>query len=515
MMRFHTGRHGHGPRQGRRFFLGLAGFFLLLPAMLSAQAAESDLSRFIEQGMELWHVPGMAVTVVSTNEVLFQKGFGTTSIDHGLAVDEHTLFANASTTKAMVVAGVLMLADEGLLSLDDTVSKHLPEVHFNTALLNEQVTIRDLLAHRTGLPSTDFWTFFMNMPLEEQLQRLSAVAPENPLRTGFIYQNTLFEVAGLVIERVSGQRWDRFLQARLWQPIGMTETFGSRSQAPESLARVEPHDFTDGSLHRVDYSLPPDRVDAAGSVWSSIRDMGLWAQFLLRDGVTADGRRLISEAGMADMFRPQTLIPADQFYPVARLYQPNWRSYGLGWFQQDFQGRKIDFHTGSLDGLIALIGLDQAGDRAMVIMGNRDHAEMRHAALLEVMDRTPDTERRDWNREVWNLYRENHESGRNSWAELEASRLERTKPSLPRDAYTGHYENAAMGKVVIELHGQEMLLKTGAKNLPMRHWHLDTFLVEFEQWDLREFAAFRVTPDGTVRGMELFGYDFSLITSRD
>lgn len=515
MTRFPSGRSGRGPGPARRTVLGLAVFLLLVPALLPAQEAGSDLGDFVERGMGLWHVPGMAVTVVSENDVLFQQGFGTTSVDNGQAVDEHTLFANASTTKAMVVAGILMLADDGLLSLDDTVSKILPEVRFSSAFLNEEITLRDLLAHRTGLPSTDFWTFFMNMPLEEQLPRLAAVPPENPLRTGFIYQNTMFELAGLVIKRVSGQRWDHFLAARLWQPIGMSETFGSRSQAPASQAHVEPHDVTDGALHRVDYSMPPDRVDAAGSVWSSIRDMGLWAQFLLRDGVTADGDRLISKAGMQEMFRPQTLIPADQFYPVASLYGPNWRSYGLGWFQQDFQGRKIDFHTGSLDGLIALIGLDRAGDRAMVVMGNRDHAEMRHALLLEVMDRTPDTERRDWNQEVWDLYRENRESGQDHWAEVEASRLKRTRPGLPMEAYIGTYENAAIGTLTIEPEGQGMLLKAGARDLPMRHWHLDTFLVEYERWGLREFATFRVGPDGTISGMELFGYEFSPIPVQD
>lgn len=182
------------------------------PAMADVDAAE--LSAFVESGAELWHVPGMAVAVVSGNEVLFQKGFGETALTDGVKVDEHTLFAIASTTKAMVVSGILMLVDEKKLSLDDPIIKYLPELHFSDPMLTEQLMVRDLLAHRTGLPSTDLWTFFQNMPLDEQIRRLEFVPAAAPLRTRLIYQNTMFELAGLVIERLSGMRWDVFLKER-------------------------------------------------------------------------------------------------------------------------------------------------------------------------------------------------------------------------------------------------------------------------------------------------------------
>ena len=208
---------------------------------------------------------------------------------HAYTVDEHTLFSNASTTKAMVAAGMLMLVDEGRLDLDDLVIDHLPELHFQDPLLNRQVTVRDLLAHRTGLPRTDFWTFMQGMPLEDQVRRLASVKPAAPLRARHIYQNTMYEIAGLIIERLTGQRWDRFLSERLWRPVGMNETFGARGQIAPGLAHVMPHNFTDGELSLAEWDLPADEPDAAGSVWSSIHDMGLWAQFLLRGGPLRQG----------------------------------------------------------------------------------------------------------------------------------------------------------------------------------------------------------------------------------
>jgi CubicO group peptidase (beta-lactamase class C family) len=486
----------------------LTTLFLLGVTPALADVSPERLSEFVERGMQLWNVPGMAVAVVSSDEILYRNGFGKTAVHNGFEINEHTLFASASTNKAMVVAGILMLVDEGALSLDDKVTRYVPELHFEQAILTDQVTVRDLLAHRTGLPSTDFWQFFLQMPLPEQVQRLAAVTPQNPFRTGFIYQNTMFELAGLVIERITGLRWDRFLTERLWRPLGMNDTVGARGQIPEGKAYVLPYFDQDGQLTRAAWDIPADLAEAAGSAWTSIHDMSLWAQFLLRGGVTESGVRLLSESGVEEMFLPQQLIPADEFYPASELSEPSWRSYGLGWFQQDFQGRKIDFHTGSLSGLIAIIGLDRAGDRAVIVLGNRDHAEMRHAILWEVMDQSPMDARRDWNRDIFDLYRENQDAASEEWALLESKRLRDTQPSLDLEQYSGHYESAALGEVGVEADEDGMLLTTISANLRMSHWHLDTFLIEYEPWGMREFLTFRIGPDGEIQDFEAFSSTF-------
>jgi CubicO group peptidase (beta-lactamase class C family) len=465
--------------------------------------------------MRLWNVPGMSVAVVTQDEVLFQKGFGVTAVENGQPVDEHTLFAIASTTKAMVVAGILILVDEGTLSLDDPITKHIPELHFQDPLLTHQITVRDLLAHRTGLPSTDFWSFFQDMPLEVQVTHLRNVPALAQIRTRLIYQNTMFEIAGLVIERLTGLRWDHFLAKRLWQPIGMQETYGSRSQIGAKRLHVTPYLYFNNRLSVARWSIPIDKANAAGSVWSSIHDMSLWAQFLLRQGVTADGTQLISEESIRQMFEPHQLSNADDFYPTVELTKPNWRSYGLGWFQQDFQGRKIDFHTGSLSGLIAIIGLDLAGDKAVIVLGNRHLAEMRHALLWEVMDNTDEKHKRDWNQEVFNLYEKQVKEREDKWQETSKKRLENTKPSLSLNAYTGKYQNKTFGDIRIEKSGSNLIFKTMLIDLDMTHWHLDIFLVEEKLWSMREFATFTIGINGAVKSFDLFGYTFERVKDEE
>jgi len=497
----------------------LCGIFIFtfLASFPGPAAADFDgdaLADFTERGMALWHVPGMSVAVVTQDDILFKRGFGRTAED-GQAVDEHTLFAIASTTKAMVAAGILMLVDEGKLSLDDPVSKHIPELHFANPLLTEQLNVRDLLAHRTGLPSTDYWSFFQAMPLAEQIRRLQVVEPEAPVRTRLIYQNTMFEITGLLLERLSGQRWHHFLTERLWRPIGMLETYGTRAEIGAEQVHVTPHFYRDGELTVSAWDFSADYADAAGSVWSSIHDMSLWAQFLLRGGVTSNTERLISETAMHEMFEPHQLASAGDFYPTVELTQPNWRSYGLAWFQQDFQGKKIDFHTGSLSGMVAIIGLDRAAGKAIVVLGNRDHAEMRHALLWEVMDDSSGEARRDWNQEIFDLYARAADDAAGKWREMEQDRLQGTKPSLPLTDFTGTYQNNVIGDVVIELTGRDMTLKTSLVDFEMSHWHVNTFVVEFKAWEMQEFLSFNVDPDGTTGSFEFFGKTFNRLESTD
>jgi len=485
--------------------------FFSLASQSSFAIETQAFSAEVERGMQLWHVPGMAVAVVDSDEVIFQKGFGETAIDDGKAVDEHTLFAIASTTKAMVVAGILMLADEEKLQLDDLVIKHIPELHFADSSLTQQIRIRDLLAHRTGLPSTDLWVFMQMMPLDEQIRRLRTVESAASVRTRLIYQNTMFELAGLIIERVSGKRWDRFLTERLWQPIGMNETFGARGQITADKSHVMPHYFVDDQLRLAEWDLEKDHADAAGSVWSSIHDMSLWAQFLLRGAVTDDGRQLVTEEGVAQMFEPQQLATPDDFYPTVELTKPNWRSYGLGWFQQDFQGRKIEFHTGSLSGLIAIIGLDRAAGKALIVLGNRDHAEMRHALLWHVMDDGVSSEKRDWNQDIYDLYETAREESHAEQDKLRKSRIRGTKPGLSLDEYAGTFNSDIVGEFKVRKEKRKLILESANISFELSHWHLDVFEIKKAEWDFQAFATFGIGPDGVVDKLHVFGMDLTRV----
>lgn len=501
-----------------RSALGLLTATLLGPVNTQAEFDVSSFEPTVERALADWQVPGAAIAVIENGNTVFAAAYGLSSIQEqeeglkahrgtaGDRVTAQTYFINASTTKAMLAAGVLILVDEGKLDLDAPVIDYLPELHFGDPTLTAQLSLRDLLTHRTGLPSTDFWTFNQGMTLAEQLPRLRSVRPVAPPRSRKIYQNTMYEIAGLVIQRVSGEPWEQFLKERLWQPIGM-DTVATRAALPRNSSRAQPYELIDGKVRRVNHSLRPQVSDAAGSAWSTLDDMILWAQFLLRDGITKDGRRLLSQKAMETMFRPQQLIDPKHYYPTASLTHPNWISYGLGWYQQDFQGQKIDYHTGSLNGAVAMLGLDRARGLAIVVMANLGGAELRHALLWSVMDSRVGTDRPDWHSEVLALYQA-REDKRSAWrSEVKAGRLD-VPPSLPLSAYSGDFDSPRGGPLKISAGDKHLSLATMARNYRLTPWHAETFLIEHEDWKHGSYARFLLTPLGTIEAIEVFGMRF-------
>ena len=286
----------------------------------------------------------------------------------------------------------------------------------------------------------------------------------------------------------------------------MLETYAARGFIEAGGTYVMPHHYLEDEVRQVSWDLPGDLPDAAGSAWSSAHDMSLWAQFILRDGITASGDRLITEESMAEMFEPHQLSSPDDFYPTIALTEPHWRTYGLGWFQQDFQGRMINFHTGSLSGLIAIIGVDFERDTAVVVLGNQDHAEMRHAILWHVMDDSPN--RRDWNKEIYDLYDEAREQALAEREEAESSRLEDTTPSLSLDAYIGTYNDDVVGEIVVNQDDDGLRLDTDNLSFRLNHWHLDTFQITLDEVDFRTFGTFAIDSAGNVSSIDVLGTDF-------
>ena len=265
------------------------------------------------------------------------------------------------------------------------------------------MTVRDLLTHRGGLGNADFLWYGQNNSTAQILERVRLLEPAYSLRSRFIYQNVMYAAAGQVIEAVSGRPWTEIVRTRIFEPLGMRETVATLSLVPRGANVAAPHYEIDGVVKVVE-NMAVDSVAPAGSVWSSVHDMAKWLQFLL-DGGVVSGKRLISERTVAELFRPQTVVP-DSMYPTTRLVKPHWMTYGLGWFQQDYQGRAVDFHTGSIDGMVAIAGLIRDEKLGVFVLGNLDHAEVRHALMYSVFDRGAGKPGREWSSELQKLYAE-------------------------------------------------------------------------------------------------------------
>ena len=405
----------------------------------------ADFDAYVQLAVAEWEVTGLAVAVVKDGEVLFAKGYGIRELGSAAKVDEHTLFAIGSTTKAMTAAAIGMLVDEGKLDWDDPVTDHLPDFRLYDPFVTREITVRDLLTHRAGLPNADFLWYGQDSEAADILFRMRYVEPETSLRSSFTYQNIMYAAAGEVVAELSGMSWDAFIQKRIFEPLDMNGSIATAATLDAQPNVALPHYRVDGAT-RVIENASVDAVAPAGSVWSSVSDMAQWMRFLL-EGTTPDGTELLSKETLEELFTPQTLVDPDEFYPTQAVTNPHWMTYGLGWFQQDYDGRAVDFHTGSIDGMVAIHGLIRDERLGVYVLGNLDHAEIRHALMYHVFDRFGEGSNRDWSAELKTLYDELSRQAERRRSEAEKTRVGGTAPTLALDRYTGTFADELYGAV--------------------------------------------------------------------
>src|SRR5439155_21019056 len=255
-------------------------------------------------------------------------------------------------------------------------------------------------------------------------------------------------------------------------------------------------------------NMSVDPVASAGAVWSSVSDMAKWMQFLLDGGRIGgpNGKRLLGEATVAELFKPQTIAPFD-IYPTTRVVKPHWMTYALGWFQQDYRGRAVDFHTGSIDGMIAIHGLIRDERLGVYVLANLDHAELRHALMYRVFDAYLGNLPRDWSAELLRLYGGIRASADSARKRAEAQRIAGTRPSLPLAQYAGTYGDSLVGEVSISNENGTLRLRTSSTHAgTLEHWQYDTFRVRWDNpWEGTSTATFTIGSSGVPSRLEFSG----------
>ena len=485
----------------------LAALVLVLGAGAPDRAEQLDA--YVAQAVEDWEVPGLAISVVKDGEVVFSSGYGTRELGTDAPVDGNTLFAIGSTTKAMTAAAIGMLVDEGLLSWDSKVTDLLPGFALADPWVTRELTVRDLLTHRAGLGNADFLWYRNSRGAEDILRRARFIEPAYSMRSSFIYQNIMYAAAGGVIEAVSAMPWAQFVHTRIFAPLGMDHTVPLHAETLSRDNVARPHDTVDGILRVID-NAPVDSVAAAGAVWSGVDDMARWMTFMLEGGKVGD-ERLLQPETHAELLEPQVIVPPSGFYPTAELTQPHWTTYALGWFQHDYQGRAVSFHTGSIDGMVAIIGLIPDERLGVYVLANRDHAELRHALMYRAFDLwAPHGDSgRDWSTELLELYRGIAERAAASQAESLAAIAGGAPQSLPDGDYAGTYADILYGEITVDARGGQLDLRVGDLQGVLEHANHDTFQA---RWSLPWMDAFPVTfrlgTDGRVHALELLGRTF-------
>jgi len=505
-------------RLPRNLLLVATALALLAPFSADTQAAPARgaspqdrataFDAYVTQAVEDWGAVGLAVAVVKEGELVFAKGYGTTDINTGTPVDEHTLFAIGSTTKAMTAAALGILRDEGKLDWDDRVTDHLPGFELSDPYVTRELTIRDLLTHRAGLGNADMLWYRTGRSAQDIIDRARYIDPAYSFRSGYVYQNIMYATAGAIVEAVSGQSWPDFVRERIFVPLGMDGTVPLLAETLDRDNVAAPHYRIDGELLRAD-NASVDAVAPAGSVWSSVADMSRWMRLMLNGG-EFNGLRILQPDTHAELLRPQIVIPPGQFYPTVRLTQPHWTTYALGWFQHDYDGRFVSFHTGSIDGMVAINGRRPDENLGVYVLGNLDHVEIRHALMYKAFDLwggKPDG--RDWSADLLELYDGIHAQGEAAASAMRQMRVEGTAPSHALEDYAGTYSDQLYGEVVIEFRDDALTFAVADLDGPIEHWHYDTFVVNWERpWMGQAPVTFAFDAAGTAISLETMGRTF-------
>ena len=468
-----------------------------------AQSPLTGLDAYVARGVKDWSVPGLAIAIVKDDSVVFAKGYGVRKLGTQDSVNTHTLFANASTTKAFTSFVVELLADEGKLRLDAPVITYQPAFRLSDPVATRAVTIADLLSHRTGVPEADFIWYDDTSSFPEIMRRLSYVPFDAPMRSHFEYQNITYALAGNLAAQRAGTTWEKLVHDRILAPLGMRETTTGTPDESSHRNMAFAHDYVNDTVRTIP-RYATDNIGPAGAMYSSVSDMAIWMRFLL-DSARLGGKRMLSPRGYAALFAPHILVDEKQFYPTAKLTHPHFQSYGEGWFLEDYRGEFVAFHTGSIDGMVAIVGLIPEKHLGVVVFANRDHAELRHALMYTVFDRYLGPSKHDWSAEMLTMYSALREEGKKAERQIDAARVTGTEPSLSLARYAGVYSDSLFGTATVKLEGKKLVVSFGPLSAAdLEHWHYDSFMAHWhDAYRGRQLMTFRLAADGAVAALAI------------
>ena len=488
--------------------------FLIIPRVLLAQtptleAQTKAIDEYATKISKDWQAPGFAIAIVKDDKVVFAKGYGVREMGKAPVVDENTLFAIASNTKAFTSAGLAILVDEGKLKWDDPVTKYLPSFQLYDPYVTRELTIRDLLSHRSGLATFagDLLWYESNYTRGEILERARFLKRASSFRTRFGYQNILFMAAGEIIAKVSGMSWDEFMKQRFFRPLGMARTVTLNADLMKSENVATPHNAVDGNLRVIRYGNV-DNIGAAGAIKSSVAEMAQWLRLQLGRG-TYSGQKLFSVDRSREMWTPHTILGGTTEQSEKTNPTRHFNLYGLGWILTDYHGRLWVSHGGGLDGMVSQLALLPEERLGVVVLTNSE-TSLSTVLVNKTVDIFLGLPERDWSGEYLARAKLNEEANRAAAKKVEDSRIADTKPSLPLSAYAGTYTGSLYGDAKVTEENGKLVLQFAPSPLfagDLEHWNFDTFRVKWRDTIVypfpKGFVTFSLNPQGKVEEMKI------------
>lgn len=497
----------------------------LCAAPLHAQKAPApppDLDRYVADVMKTFDVPGLALAIVKDGQVVVAKGYGARKLGDPTPVDAGTLFGIASNTKVMTALALGMLVEQRKIEWDAPVIRYLPWFQMYDPWVTREITVRDLLVHRSGLglgAGDLLWWPESDYDRKEIARRLRFIKPVASFRYAYAYDNVLYTVAGEIIESVSGQSWEDFVAQHILAPAGMSTSFAHFPTAANRSNIATPHAKVEGVIRPV----PPDTsmaTNPAGGVTTNAQDVARWLMIMADSGKLASGGRLYSTQTARELWTPVTILPNN---PPPRELAPmaaNFSAYALGLNMRDYRGYKIATHTGGLPGFVSEITTVPELRLGVAVLTNYESGAAFRSITNRVLDHYMKASH-DWLGAYRTLVARADSANAAAVAKASAARNTESRPSLPLKAYAGTYRDAWYGDVVIAESGGQLTISfthTPVLTGKLEHWQYDTFVARWTDRTVRAdaFITFNLDHEGAVASARMvpaspdvdFSFDF-------
>jgi CubicO group peptidase (beta-lactamase class C family) len=483
--------------------------FLILVGSCSGREPDrlvQDLDNLAEEARKAWNVPGCAVVVLRDGKAILSRGYGVKEAGKDDPITPTTIFGIGSLTKAFAATAIAKLVEEDKLRWDDPVRKHVSYFRLKDELADREVTLRDLVSHRTGLARHDILWNGTPWTLEETVRRMAHLEPAVSFRSEFLYNNLAYIATGVAITSASGMPWQDYVRKKLLDPLDMKGVVFTRSEALKAADHAMPHRGDDSTKPAVIAWFDDDKkIRASGSVKTSVRDLERWLRFHLGEG-TVDGKEIVSRVELRETYRPQMVTPILSL--LADEAETTQASYALGWRVRDHRGRLVHEHGGSVDGFRAHILIAPKEKIGIVVLANLGLTNLPPMLVYSLLDRTLGLPAKDWNAFGLAQARRLRESDRKRDEAWKATRVTGTKPSLGLEAYSGEYEHPAYGTATLRLKDAVLELEWGRYKALMAHFHYDTFTLKGEARFVDETATFVLGAEGEVTRLRLFDQEF-------
>lgn len=454
----------------------LIGIFLLISNSYGQLNLTDSLDYYIKKLMVEFDVPGASIAIVTKDNPVIAKGYGTKTLNKNEPIDKNTLFAVGSITKSFTALALGMLVDEGKINWDDRVVDYIPYFKLYDPYVTNAFTIRDLLIHNSGLKKVCGGTFTYGADINrtEIIKRLKYLKPVSGFRSKPAYQNLTYIVAGEVVAVVSGLTWEEFIKTRIFKPLGMNKSVTSYSEIINSKNVATPH-HKDENFKVIPVShRNMDNLAPCGSIYSTASDMAKYMKLFLNEGVVG-ADTIVSQKVIAEILKPQIL------YPPIFSYHNKFTSYGFGWWLTPKNSNTIIEHSGGVDGMTANIHMIPELEFGAVVFNNQEEFTsilITYLLMLEALN--------EKNIEIYEKLKTNREKWKErtikQHEDLVSSQIQGTHPSLNLEKYTGTFFDEMYGDIFVQCRNDELFLEfshTHSFSGALRHWHYDTFEVDW------------------------------------